>query len=391
MTGGERVSIVYVLPRYDPDSGSHFFYLGELLAAAGRHLDIFIIIESVLRPPQNLPGRVYCQRFSWTPLRFMEIMAVMVRERLRGRTYFYTHYSLFGGLASSVVTRLFGGTAYYWNCGLPWLYRRGRLYEAAFRLVMRHTVLVTGTPRLGRQYRERYGLKPECVRILPNWISLARFRNVSDRPGLRAGLGVRADAGVVLFVHRLSRRKGIHLLPEIIARVTRGNKHVIFAIVGAGPEQESLEREVRNRGLADKVKIVGEVPQREISRYFRAADVFLMPSEEEGFPHVLLEAMAAGLPYVASDVGGVREITPPALAEYIVPVGNISELSAKILRLLAQPPHERAAMARAEQTWIARYDLSAVLPEFLKLFPPVLPKSTAAHPGPGIARPNSHG
>ena len=113
---------------------------------------------------------------------------------------------------------------------------------------------------------------------------------------------------------------------------------------------------------------MGEVPQRELPAYYRAADVFLMPSEEEGFPHVLLEAAAAGIPYVASDVGGVREITALELRRYLVPSGDVSAFSSKILELLTAPRDNITRIASIEQTWVEQYDTHAVLPEFIKLF-----------------------
>jgi len=114
--------------------------------------------------------------------------------------------------------------------------------------------------------------------------------------------------------------------------------------------------------------MVGEVPHRELPAYYRAADVFLMPSEEEGFPHVLLEAMASGLPHVASDVGGVREITPQELHEYLVPSGDTVEFARKLLDLLTMPSHQRERLAQREQEWAKRYDLGAILLQFTGLF-----------------------
>lgn len=366
MSDERKVSLVYVLPRYNPDDSSHFFYLHELLAAAGRRRDIFLIIESAPSPPRDLPCRVYRQRCSSAPLRFVEIMAVMIRERLRGCRYFYTHYSFFGGVASGVVTRLFGGTAYYWNCGLPWRYPRGWLHEAAFRFTLCHTVLVTGTESLKEEYRRRYGLTAERIRVLPNWITASRFQK--DRALARQELSIPPDAEVLLFVHWLSRRKGADLVPAIAREVTKQRQNAMFLIVGDGPERENLEFIIHNSELRSRVRIVGEVPNRKIPDYFAAADLFFMPSEEEGFPHVLLEAMAAGLPYVASDVGGVGEITPSSLQPFLVSAHEAGRFGEHMLALLALTPGERAKISAEERAWVGRYDLSAVLPQFQALF-----------------------
>ncbi len=362
--------VVYVLPRYDPATGSHFFHVYELLERAAGALDIFVVVEKAGSERMGLPFRAYCQRCSWPPLRALELIAVLAWQRFAGRRYFYTHYSFYGALASWLVTGIFGGTAYYWNAGLPWLYPRPAFAEAVFRFILRHTVLVTGTAGLAREYQRRYGLQPERTRVVPNWVNVARFQPTASREESRQRLGIPLAAKVVLFAHRLSRRKGAHLIPEIAVKVTKARKDVIFVVVGAGPEERNLKLKIENWKLENFVRLVGEVPHRELPAYYRAADVFLMPSEEEGFPHVLLEAMAAGLPYVASDVGGVREITPPEFQPYVVSRGDIHVFTGKILELLALSPPEINQVAVAEREWVEQYDVNSVLAKFVTLFQP---------------------
>lgn len=381
MAASVRPKIVYILPEYNPAAGSHFFHLYEMLGRVQQELDVFLVIEKAKRggattsyDRSNLShgaGGAYCQRFSFAPFRFLELLTVCARERLRGRRSFYTHYSFYGALASWLVTRLLGGTAYYWNCGMPWRYRRGRLEEAVFRFVLRHTILVTGTAGLAEEYARRYDLDPARIRILPNWVNVARFRNTEykyDRNYVRQKFGVPRDAKVVLFVHRLSRRKGAHLLADILAGVIRQRQDVMLLVVGEGPERESLELKVKSLKLEPYVRIVGEVPNRDLPAYYRAANAFLMPSEEEGFPHVLLEAMASGLPYVASDVGGVREITPPELQPFILPSGNIADMTAALNKLFTEPFPGIQRLAEVEREWVSRYDVSAARRRFALLF-----------------------
>ena len=377
MDASPRSKIVYVLPVYDPATASHFYHLYELLERAREALDIFLVVErlgaSVSYDREKLmhrqfrcPSRV--QRFSFPPLRFLELVFVLVGQRLRNRRFFYVHYSFYGALAAWMVTRLCGGTVYYWNSGEPWRYRRPWFTEIIFRFILRHTILVTDPPTLAEEYRHRYGLRPERIRIVPHFVSVERFSKGPLRDEARRMLGIPRGTNVVLFVHRLSRRKGAHLLPEIIAEVTRQRKDVIFVIVGDGPESASLKFKVQSLKLTQAVRLVGEVPQRDIAPYFRAADVFLLPSEEEGFPHVLLEAMATGLLYVATDVGGVREITPPVLRQFIVPSGDVSGLAVNIPQLLNFDPRTREAFIHEAGEWVSHYDLRAVMSKFVELF-----------------------
>lgn len=367
--GAAKPKVLYVLPEFDSVTGSHFFHLYELLREVAREIDIFLVIEKGHTPSREFPLRYYRQRFAFTPLRFLEILSVAGWRRLAGTKYFYTHYSLFGGIATWLVTRLSGGSAYYWNCGMPWLYQRSRLAEGLFRFVLRHTILVTGTPKLARMYAERYGLVGGRTRVVPNWIRTTRFQSSpEERREARRLLGIPETAKVVLFVHRLSRRKGAHYIAEIAAEVTKRLGNAMFVIVGAGPEEDDLKRHIGNLKLQNSVRLMGEVPHRDIPNYFRAADVFFMPSDEEGFPHVLLEAMAAGIPYVASDVGGVREITPPRLNACIAPPADIKMFAEKIFELVRLPEAEIFAISSEARAWVEQYDISVVAKKFVALF-----------------------
>ncbi len=360
--------IVYVLPEYDENTGSHFFHLYELVRRAAGVLDLLVVIEGARGDPRGLAASYYRQRFSWPPLRFLELLAVLIRERLRGCRNFYVHYSFYGAITAWSVARTLGGRVFYWNSGEPWKYARPRLEETVFRFILRHTILVTNPPGLAEEYRQRYRLRPDRIRILPHFIEVARFQAPGTREQARPKLGLREDAKIVLFVHRLSRRKGAHLLSEIAAAVIKLERRAMFIVVGDGPEKKNLESRIKNQGLEPYVRLVGEVPQRDIVPYFHAADVFLLPSEEEGFPHVLLEAAAAGVPFVAADVGGIREMLPPALNHWLAPSGDVGIFSSKLLELLVLPQSDLERVAPAVQVWVQQYDIDAVLSGFVGLF-----------------------
>lgn len=360
----DRPKIVYVLPEFDPNTDSHFFHIYELLENPSG-LDVFtIILRANDSSPIPFPHRVLGLPRAF---RMFELLLLLGRARAAGRRQFYVHYSFSGALAAWIVARFFGGVVYYWNAGMPWLYRRSRLEETIFRFILRRTILVTGTAALKEEYRRRYRLDASRIRIMPNWVAVERFRG-RDRAAARAHLGIPPDVPVMLFVHRLSRRKGADRISQIAAGVTKSARNAMFLIVGDGPERERLESEIRNAGLQERVRLIGEVPHRGVPEYFAAADIFFMPSEEEGFPHVLLEAMAAGLPYVASDVGGVREITPPVLASYIIPPRDISKFSERVLDLLSLTPNERTVIQEAERIWVERYDIAGARARFGALF-----------------------
>ena len=99
-------------------------------------------------------------------------------------------------------------------------------------------------------------------------------------------------------------------------QLTVPNAHLIVA--GDGPLRVELEREMNKLSVRDNVHFLGSVPRAKVHDLYQATDIFIMPSEEEGSPHSLIEAMAYGIPFVAFDVGGVRETATEALSKYVL-------------------------------------------------------------------------
>jgi glycosyltransferase involved in cell wall biosynthesis len=144
------------------------------------------------------------------------------------------------------------------------------------------------------------------VYLIGNGIDPARFQVRGERDLLRASLGIPAGAPVIGTVGRLTEIKRQDLLLRAFARlkVQVPSGHLI--VVGDGPLREQLGRLATSLGLASSARFVGY--QRQPERYYQAMDVFALTSRSEGIPQALLEALAAGLPVIASRVGGVPEV-----------------------------------------------------------------------------------
>ena len=194
--------------------------------------------------------------------------------------------------------------------------------------------LVTCNATMARYYSKHYHLKPSGIHVMPNWVNLARFSNLPDRAALRAELGWPQDKKVVLFLHRLSERKGAHQIVPVAQELFRGNpllqSQCFFIVVGGGPYRRKLEDEIRDAGLAEQFKVTGWVPNREVPKFFAAADLYMMPSVEEAFGRTLLEAMASGCAITAMDVGGVRDVLSPAQQRFLVPEADGQAMAAAL-------------------------------------------------------------
>jgi phosphatidylinositol alpha-1,6-mannosyltransferase len=169
----------------------------------------------------------------------------------------------------------------------------------------------------------------------------------------------------VLFVHRLAERKGAHLIVPIAERVLARRPDTMFVVIGDGPYRARLERQVAASGASGSIRLLGRIPNRAIVPYYAMADVFMMPSLEEGFPRVLLEAMAAGVPFVAVDVGGVRDILSPQQQRCVVPARDCEAFAARLVDLL-NDPQGRAALAAAGRQHVRRFAHTVVRALFLE-------------------------
>ena len=374
--------LVYVLPTYDADSPEHVFHLYGFLEAIAERIEVLVIAERTRGKPDFHNLRVYQRRTHLPLLRALEVLVVMLWARLRGYQRFYTHYSISGAILSGLVTRVLGGVSYYWNCGHPMDFvpaRVGSLSDLRTKLRNQYLLnltlrlvdhLVTGTQTMACWYSENYAIPLSSIRVMPNWVDLRRFVILPDKSALRQQLGWPVSKTVVLFLHRLAERKGAHfivpIVREVLAEYTGRASELLFVVAGDGPYKGNLENEIERARLGECFRLVGWVPNREAVEYFAAADVYMMPSTEEGFPRTLLEAMAAGCPFTAMNVGGVREILTPSQARFMVAEGDWPAMAAALVRLLTDRVL-RDELAAAGRASVENYSQDRVLQTFASL------------------------
>jgi colanic acid/amylovoran biosynthesis glycosyltransferase len=150
----------------------------------------------------------------------------------------------------------------------------------------------------------------------------------------------------VLVVARLVQGKGHALLLEAMAALARRGVDVHADVVGDGPKRVALERIAAELGIAQRVRFLGSIGQDEIREEYRRAEVFCLPSFAEGVPVVLMEAMAMGLPVVASALMGIPELVEDGVSGFLVRPGRADELQ-DALAAMAADPVLRAAMGEA--------------------------------------------
>lgn len=195
----------------------------------------------------------------------------------------------------------------------------------------------------------RLGVDPARIRVVPNGIDAERFRT-TDAATARAGLGLAPAGRLVVCVSRLSPEKGIDLLLDALALVQSADLRAV--VVGDGPERERLLAQRARLGLADRVEFAGRRDHEEIPAWMAAADVVVLSSRTEGYPNVLVEALACGRPVVATRVGGVPDIVTDDTLGIMVDPADPAALARGIERALATRwDAARLAGAAHARTW----------------------------------------
>lgn len=346
--------VCYILPEYNKDTTDHFFHHYELLDKLSEKMNIFLIAE------KGKGKGVYIQKFKFLPLRLLESFFIILWARILGYKIFYTHYCYIGAINAGIISRIFGGKSYYWNCAMNWLFKQRTLPGLGYKLSLKLShYLVTGSEEMKKGYAENYDLSLDKIKVIPNWINLERFK--------RQKIRVKKQTKTLLFVHWLSKRKGADMIVPIVSHLKDHFNKFRLLIIGEGPYKQELLEEIKEKNLKKHIEVLGSIPNKDLVEYYEKADLFIMPSMEEGFPRVLLEAMAMGLPYIASDVGAVKELSPEIAQRFLVKSGDPEKFAHK-LEILLTDEKIYDQFRKEELEKVKEYSLDKVINQFIELF-----------------------
>jgi glycosyltransferase involved in cell wall biosynthesis len=306
----------------------------------------------------ELAARVRVHRGGdWHPWAYGFLMPLRYARELR-RCSILRVFQVTGALPAVIAKRRFGVpfvTTYgFWYERLAGSPATSLLRRAVETLGLRAAdgVIVT-TPELGAHVAARVG--DAKVHLIPNGVDTARFA-----PAPHAARRARN----VLYVGRLSSEKNLGAIVDAAARLA-DHFELQLTFVGDGPARADLEAEARRRHVA--AEFVPVVEHRRVPEFLTAADAFVLPSHTEGHPKILLEAMSAGVPCIASDVGGNRAIVEPGVTGLLFDLDDPGALARALARVLDDPLMARELGERARQRAVERYDLTRLVAEEIEL------------------------
>jgi glycosyltransferase involved in cell wall biosynthesis len=245
---------------------------------------------------------------------------------------------------------------------------RMRAYNLLDRWSLRVPSRVVTMNQVFARHLAARGVPADRIKVLHNAIESAWLTQGSvTRDQARRDLGIGSDRPLVIAVGRLSREKAFDCLLEALANL----RDALLLLVGDGPERSKLARQAARLGLEDRVRLVGQI--REVRPFYAAADVVAISSVTEGSPNVLLEAMAARVPVVATTVGGIPEIVRHEESALLVRPGDPEGLASALARTIADRSEAKVRAGRAAELIRKRHSPQARARRLVEMYSELAP------------------
>ncbi|WPE17699.1 glycosyltransferase family 4 protein [Candidatus Thioglobus autotrophicus] len=372
------MKLCYVLPQYYKNSAENFFHIANFLSELGKQVELYVVVEhSDTTPKINNVKKIFILDDGSNSIsnfgRLVRLVNIYFELYKKGVTVYFARASLTGVLPLALANRFLNfnrASIIFWSCGqdvVPLSFSPSKknikriisklLAWLAFKVI---NYLATGPELMVDYYHQYYKIPKHKILTLYNDISLERFYPLSvQKKAISKEVILGINKKVMLFVHTFNECRGVDLLPLIAKNIKDKKLNVIIVAIGRpGDYSDELDQKINKDNLQDYLLNLGEVANKDIAKYYQLADLFLMPSRGEGFPRVLLEAMACGCPTLSFGVGGVANILPiDTIKELLIPLDDENQFveqsiklinDQKLLEELSQYSHQKAKQYRTE-------------------------------------------
>lgn len=284
---------------------------------------------------------------------FMALGSYLLLRRLKREGYnlIDAHFAYPDGYAACLLGRWLGLPVCVTLRGTEVPHSRKPHLRSKLQAVFRRAQRVIAVSDSLLKLAVSLGLPADKGVVIGNGVDSTRFQPV-DRDAARARYGLPEEAQVLITVGALVERKGFHRVIDCLPVLVDRHPRLHYLIVGGASPEGNIEPELRAQiarlGLQDRVRFLGPLPPQELKWPLSAADVFVLASSNEGWANVILEAMACGLPVVATDVGGNREVIAHDGLGRIVPFGDAEALTRALDEALSYPWDRARIRAYAE-------------------------------------------
>lgn len=242
-----------------------------------------------------------------------------------------------------------------------------RRYMLAEWVVSQYAYKVVGVSDHTAENLSRYErVSKKKIKIIPNGIDVSKYEITVDQVSMKRDLGIREEGPVIGLGVRLTEQKGIPYLIRAMPAVLKKFPDATLVIAGDGPMATELKKETTKLGLDNHVLFLG--PRLDIPAILKLLDVYVLPSVWEGLPMVILEAMAARCPIIATDVGGVRNVITNGVNGSIIEPKNSNMLAAEIIKLLSNDALRTSYIRAAHDVVSKKFSAETMTRKYEKLY-----------------------
>lgn len=237
---------------------------------------------------------------------------------------------------------------------------RIRAVRPLFRMVFKKATVVQAISSYLAQFAYDQGARGP-IEIVPNGVDVEAFTKVSseeERAALKDRLSMREGEKYLITTSRLVPKNAID---DVIKALSHLPYNVRFLVLGDGPLRASLEKLARDGGVAERVLFLGHVERDQIPLYLHISDIFIRPSRSEGMGSSFVEAMAAGVPVIATPVGGIVDIIEDYRTGLFVNVGDSESIAEKVTALLKEDTLRIELVRNAKAMVVGKHDWNVIV------------------------------
>ncbi len=369
--------IVFILNHYSHNSQSHFYHVINLLEEIAKSdVKIALIIEKCEDQPNiNNPNiQVFPQKQKNKFKRILELYGLLWKLQKEDYKRVFIRISWVAASIAIVVSFFSDIKTYFWLSGTTYpdlkfgLKKLKYQFKTLLPLWFIKTYIyrfVTGPETMIDYTIDVFGVKREKMMLLYNDVDINRFKSLTkdEKSQMKAEMGYADGEKLLLYVKRLSPIKGTNFyFPSILDDFYENKDNLIYktVIVGDGSERKLLMENISKKKYKDRVSILGGIPNKEVQKYYSISDIFLNCTLEEGFPRVLIEAMACGLPIVTTDAGGIKDLLANKQLDYMSPAKDVKMFSSNLIKMAKLSEEELEAIKAENLVEIKKYSTQSV-------------------------------
>ncbi|HKN19727.1 MAG TPA: GT4 family glycosyltransferase PelF [Dissulfurispiraceae bacterium] len=303
---------------------------------------------------------VVSNKYSYDPLFLWELFGIIRKFKvdiIHSHEFMMNVYGSLAGLLTGIpVIATVHGKKYFHE---HWRRR------FAYRVTARFSSMIAVSRDLKQFISEKTGASGNKIGVIYNGINCAAYGN-GDAASLRKELGLASGAPVIGMIGNLYKVKGYPFFLQAAREILKTFPGAVFLIVGRGELQEALEQQAAELGLGDSIRFLGF--REDIPDLLNLIDIFVLSSLSEGLSLSILEAMAAGKPVVATNVGGNPEVIVEGSTGFLVPVGDPEALARRIMTFLSDPGSARGMGQEARKRVLENFSVEAMTMRYQSLY-----------------------